>query len=88
MASRIDMLRETGSLHPQPQIGDVYRKDGGAKGYMVIVSNNGSTHHYIGVDPRGRITNTGCGTCFYFSRRQLVGRVEELVSLRIKWDNL
>lgn len=75
---------EVFELHPA--VGDVYRKRGGPSGFMIVVSNNGSTHHYVAIDRDGRVTGVGQGTEYYFSRRDLVGRVDEFPEIRITWD--
>lgn len=68
-----------------PQIGDVYKKDGGPAGFMLIVSDNGSTYHYILFAPDGQITGVGQSNSYYFSRRCFVGRVEEMPPLSVEW---
>lgn len=69
-----------------PTVGDVYKKDGGPAGFMLIVSDNGSTHGYLAFAPDGRITGVGTGNSYYFSRRLYVGRVEEFPPLQIAWE--
>ena len=73
-------------MQEHPAVGDVYRKRGGPYGFMIIVSNNGSTHHYIAIDREGKVTGVGQGTEYYFSRRDLVGYVEEFPEMKITWD--
>ena len=69
-----------------PTIGDVYKKDGGPAGFMLIVSDNGSTLAYIAFDRAGVITSVGQGNHYYFSRRMYVGRVEEFPAINVIWE--
>lgn len=74
------------ALRSGPEIGDVYKKDGGPAGFMVIVSDNGSSFGYLAVAPDGRVTGVGQGNAYYFSRRCWVGRVVEFPALAIHWE--
>jgi hypothetical protein len=74
-------------LRQSPAVGEVYRKRGGPAGFLIIVSDNGSTFGHLTVDPDGRITGVGTGTDYYFRRRDLVGFVEEFPTLKIVWDD-
>lgn len=69
-----------------PEIGDVYKKDGGPAGFMLIVSDNGSTFGYLAIGPAGTITGVGQGNHYYFSRRCFVGRVAEIPQIAINWE--
>jgi hypothetical protein len=68
-----------------PRIGNVYRKDGGPKGYMLIVSDNGSTFGYVVFGPDGVISGVGTGIAYYFQRRQFLGRVEDFPPIVVEW---
>lgn len=70
--------------HPRP--GDVYRKRGGPAGFMIVVSNNGSTFGLLNISVEGEITGVGTGTDYYLSRRDRVGYVEDFPELKIVWD--
>lgn len=84
---RIDMSgAPLGVLRGGPSVGDVYRKDGGPSGVMVIVSDNGSTFGYLAVNPEGQITGVGQGNAYYFSRRAFVGRVTQWPLISIQWE--
>lgn len=74
------------ALRSGPLIGDVYKKDGGPAGFMLIVSDNGSTFGYLAFDLQGVVTGVGQGNSYYFSRRQYVGCVESLPPLAINWE--
>lgn len=69
-----------------PEVGDVYKKDGGPAGFMLIVSDNGSTFHYLAFNPSGKITGVGQGNSYYFSRRCFVGKVHEFPQIVVDWD--
>jgi hypothetical protein len=75
-----------------PKVGYVYRKDGGPKGYMVVVSNNGSTHAYVNTDAEGRVIGSVYAISYYYRRRALVGKVVEAKwtdeGLQIWWERL
>lgn len=74
------------ALRQGPEVGDVYKKDGGPAGFMLIVSDNGSTFGYLGFTPDGRVTGVGQGTSYYFSRRLYVGRVPDFPAIQIEWE--
>lgn len=85
---RIDMSgAPPEALRPSgPCVGDVYKKDGGPAGFMLIVSDNGSTFGYLAIAPDGRITGVGQGNAYYWSRRMFVGRINELPPLMVEWE--
>lgn len=72
-------------LLSSPRVGEVYRKRGGPAGFLIIVSDNGSTFGHLTIDTQGQITGVGSGSHYYFSRRDLVGHIEEFPPLRILW---
>jgi hypothetical protein len=74
------------ALRCGPSVGDVYKKDGGPAGFMLIVSDNGSTHGYLAIALDGRITGVGQGNSYYFSRRCFVGRVDDFPPLQMNWE--
>jgi hypothetical protein len=75
-----DLVREN------PQVGDVYKKDGGPAGFMLIVASVGETHYYIAFDKSGAITGCSQGNTYYFSRRRRVGVVEDLGPIDVIWE--
>lgn len=74
------------ALRQGPDIGDVYKKDGGPAGFMLIVSDNGSNYGYLAFSPEGRVTGVGQGTSYYFSRRFFVGRAPNFPMIEVEWE--
>lgn len=73
-------------LRRGPSVGDVFRKDGGPAGFMVVVSDNGSTFGLLNISPEGEIVGVGTANGYYFSRRCYVGRCHEMPQVRIDWE--
>lgn len=69
-----------------PEVGDVFKKDGGPAGFMIIVSDNGSVYGYLAVNMQGEVTGVGQGNAYYFSRRCFVGRVENFNLGEVQWE--